>query len=150
MRKQLLTLCLAIGLSVPALAAVVALGQEITINGQTIEKIATKLTFDGDNVILHFSDGTSQSADMATVSIDFGTATGINSIQTFTLNGSTKGVLNISGLQPGQKVEIFDVTGRKIKEASVASENSIIDISGAKAGTYILRSGNKIIKFIKR
>ena len=54
-------------MAVPTLAAVTESGQTITINGQTVDKTATELTFDGDNVILHFNDGTQLSADMASV-----------------------------------------------------------------------------------
>lgn len=46
------------------------MGQTVTIDGTVVAKFANGLTFDGDNVILTFEDGTSQTADMSLVSID--------------------------------------------------------------------------------
>ena len=45
--------------------------QTVTINGQTVEQKAERLTFDGDNVTVNFTDGTSQTADMEAVKLDF-------------------------------------------------------------------------------
>lgn len=150
MRKQLLTLCLAIGMAVPTLATVTESGQTITINGQTVDKTATELTFDGDNVILHFNDGTQLSADMASVIINFGTTTGIDNIQAFNLKGTVGGILNLTGITPGQTIQIYDISGKKILETKVSVESQNVDISSAKAGTYILRTGNNVVKFIKK
>lgn len=57
-------------LLIGAAASWADMGQTVTIDGTVVAKFATGLTFDGDNVILSFEDGTSQTADMALVSID--------------------------------------------------------------------------------
>lgn len=150
MKKQFLALCLAIGLAVPTMATIAVASQNITINGQAVNKVATELTFDGDNVVLHYQDGTSQKADMGTVSISFDTTTGIDDINTFTLNGATDGLLNINGLQPGQKILIYDTTGKVVASTKAVAENVQVDIQNVKSGVYILRAGNNIIKFVKR
>lgn len=150
MRKQLLAFCFAIGLALPSWGNVSAQIQNITINGQKVEKTATELSFDGDNVVLHFSDGSSQSADMGSVLIIFDTTTGIDNIHTFSLKNETDGILNLSGIAPGQRVQVYDVSGKIIAEAKASSDATSLDISNAKRGTYILRVGNDVVKFIKR
>ena len=107
-------------------------------------------SFDGDNVILHFNDGTQLSADMASVIINFGTTTGIDNIQAFNLKGTVGGILNLTGITPGQTIQIYDISGKKILETKVSVESQNVDISSAKAGAYILRTGNNVVKFIKK
>ena len=53
--------------------------QTLTVNGQTIDKVVTQITFEGDNVILHFGTETAF-YDMNTVvlSLSKSDATGIN------------------------------------------------------------------------
>lgn len=151
MKKLLLTTCLFLVLAITSNATIATTGQTITINGQAIEKIASELTFDGDNVILHFLDGSSQSVDMESVSIAFdNTSTGIDQIHAFNLKGITDGNLSIAGLKPGQKVEVFDVSGKKVAETKASVDNASVDISNMKAGVYVLRAGSNIVKFIKR
>ena len=58
-------------------------GQEVTINGQRIEKTIIQLTFSGDNIIMRFEDNTTQSADMADVSIILNSTTDIRELQAF-------------------------------------------------------------------
>lgn len=150
MKRQLVTLCLMMGLLAPASAATTSSGQIITINGQAVDKEAIELTFDGDNVVLHFSDGSSQSADMSTVSISFAQTTGIGDIKAFSLKGVTGDVLNIGGLVPGERVQIFDVSGKLVASGKANSDDLQLDLSGMKGGVYILRAGNNVVKFVKR
>lgn len=151
MRKFIFVLSMFFGLAFESYAETSVTGQTITINGLAVNKTATELTFDGDNVILHFSDGTSQSADMESVSIVFNNSTtGLNQIQTFVFNDIADGSLDVSGIQPGQMLEVFDVSGRKVLTTKVSVNNTHVDISNFRPGVYILRAGNNIIKFTKR
>lgn len=43
--------------------------QTIKIDGQVIEKTVSEITFDGDNVVLQYSDSTSDQADIILVSL---------------------------------------------------------------------------------
>ncbi len=43
--------------------------QTVTVSGETLTQSVTKITFDGDNVVLTLSDATTQTVDMAEVSI---------------------------------------------------------------------------------
>lgn len=148
MRKVFISLCLVMGLTASAATAVN--GQIITINGETVDKVATELTFDGDNVILHYLDGTSQSADMTTVTISFDNTNGIGSVRTFALKNSTDGFLDISGVDTGQTIRIYDMGGKMIATAKASGSSTVMDIRNMQGGMYILRAGNDVVKFIKR
>jgi SNF family Na+-dependent transporter len=43
--------------------------QTVKIDGQVIEKTVSEITFDGDNVVLQYSDNTSDQADMLLVTL---------------------------------------------------------------------------------
>lgn len=99
------------------------LSLHVMADGTEPEKIdvtkLTKITFDGDNVILHFKNGsTAQTKDMETIIIDMSGATGIETIrQVESLKG--KGVYNLRGEYLGQGVEglqkgLYIVDGKKV------------------------------------
>ena len=97
--KKLLFLCGMFLLSMTAMA-----------EGTEPEKIdvkeLAKITFEGDNVILHFKDGSKADLekDLETVVIDFSNATSINIIrQVETMKGDA--VYNLQGQYGGQGVE---------------------------------------------
>lgn len=150
MKKLLITFCLVACVVLSASAGTLASTQTITINGETVDKVAAQLTFDGDNVILHFTDGTTQSADMDEVAITFETATSISNISVFNLKNSTDGNLDVTGIKAGQKIEIYDITGKKVMQGVATEQSTHIDLAGVKSGVYILRAGNNIVKFVKR
>ncbi len=150
MKKLFLALCLAIGTGLPAEANSLVASQTVTINGQTVDATAIELTFDGDNVILHFSDGTSQTADMEAVSIAFGMSANINEVRTFQLSSLTDGQLHLGGLTPGQVVQLYDTSGRLLYGSKSTSDSMTVDMQAMKGGVYILRVGTDIIKFVKR
>ena len=95
--------------------------QTITINGSTVDKTVKKITFDGDNVILTYSDGYSQTEDMSLVKLAFtyeGSTTGINQVETvkkalqgkvYNLNGQLVGT-STDGLAKG----VYIVNGKKV------------------------------------
>lgn len=114
MRKILFVTSLLLGLTVSSQAAIASDTQTITINGRTVEKTAVELAFDGDNVVLHFSDGTEETADMESVAIAFDNATtGIDQVKAFNLAGTTDGNIHLSGVQCGERIEVFDASARK-------------------------------------
>ena len=56
--------------------------QTVKIDGQVIDKTVTEITFDGDNVVLQYSDNTSDQADMSLVTLSFTyQTTGISQIE---------------------------------------------------------------------
>lgn len=94
--------------------------QTVTIDGQAVGKTVKEITFDGDNVILSYSDNTSDTKDMSLVSLAFtysGT-TGIDQVETtqkavqgkvFNLNGQLVGT-STEGLAKG----VYIVNGKKV------------------------------------
>lgn len=120
--------------------------QTLKINGETVEKAVVTMTFNGDNVILTFSDQTSQTTDMSTVVLTFDSA----DASIYSLKSATGSLLNIDGIQPGTEIIVYDAEGRK-QLATKASKNSVrISVEKLKAGTYIMKAGNQVVKFVKR
>ena len=121
-------------------------GQTLTINGVTVEKTVTKITFNGDQVVLHFADTTTQTADMEGVVLSFGDASSIQNLATFTLRGLVGSELNISGLKEGSEVFIYNAAGKLMLRSKAAKFN----VSHLKKGIYVLKADNQVVKFVKR
>lgn len=120
MRKQLLSLCLALLSTGMAWADDT---QTVTINGRDVAKTVKKITFSGDYIILHYADGTSESAtDMELITITF----------TPTPSGISKPNVTLDS-----NAEWYDLSGRRL--------NGVPTISG----TYIKRTASKNIKVKK-
>jgi nitrogen fixation protein FixH len=120
--------------------------QSLIINGETVAKTVAKITFDGDNVVLYFSDTTQQSADMGGVVITFADPTAIQSLTAFQLKGIVNGQLNLQNVREGATINVYDAAGRQV----VSTRQSQIDLSRQKAGVYVLKVDNHVVKFVKR
>ena len=88
--------------------------QTVTINGQSINKTVTEITFNGDNLTLTYSDGTSEESDMSFVKLAFSYDT--NSTVKQSLEGK---VFNLNGQFVGTSTEglakgIYIVNGKKV------------------------------------
>jgi hypothetical protein len=120
--------------------------QALVINGETIEKVVTKITFNGDLAVLTFSDATEISEDMGNVILRFSSSpTSIKDITAFQMKKAVDGELNIEGLPAGTQVVIFDASGKQL----MATMASRINVSSLKPGVYVLKAGNQIVKFVK-
>lgn len=120
--------------------------QTLTINGQTVEKVATRITFEGDNVVITFGDKTTQTADMEQVKLSFAPATtAIGTIKDYVTDE-----LNINGLEPGTKIEIYDAQGKKIMTARADEARAILSTCSLSNGIYLLKANRQVVKFIKR
>lgn len=119
----------------------------LIINGETVEKIVTKITFEGDLVVLTFADTSVSSEDMGNVILRFSDlATSIKDINAFQLKQAVDGSLNIKGLAEGTQVQIFDASGKQM----TATNDATINVSSLKPGMYILKAGSQIVKFVKK
>ena len=119
----------------------------LIINGETIEKVVTKITFEGDLVVLSFADTSVSSEDMGNVILRFSDlATSIKDINAFQLKQAVDGSLNIKGLAEGTQVQIFDASGKQM----TATNDATINVSSLKPGMYILKAGSQIVKFVKK
>ena len=120
--------------------------QALVINGETVEKVVTKITFNGDLAVLTFSDATEISEDMGNVILRFSSSpTSIKDITAFQMKKAVDGELNIEGLPAGTQVVIFDASGKQL----MATMASRINVSSLKPGVYVLKAGNQIVKFVK-
>jgi len=93
--------------------------QTIKIDGQVIEKTVSEITFDGDNVVLQYSDNTSDQADMSLVTLSFTyPTTGISQIEDIkkALQGKVYNLLvqcvgsSLQGLSKG----VYIINGKKV------------------------------------
>lgn len=122
--------------------------QILTINGETVEKVVSRMTFDGDNVVLHFGNETS-THDMEAVSLEFKQFDGIDNIQAGFITGLVGDLLVIEGVENGTVIEIYNMQGILCTSQKTVGNSAEIDMSGFNAGAYILRAGNQIVKFVK-
>ena len=97
-------------------------GQVVTVNGKTVAKTVTKMTFDGDNVVLHYADQSSETVDMSNVVIVFPVTDAVKALS----------------VEPADApVCYFDLNGRQLKQAPLK-------------GGYIVKKGNTVVKLIKK
>ncbi len=120
--------------------------QSLTINGEKVEKVVTKISFDGDNVILFFNDNTKQEADMGTVRLSFFTTTDIHGIEAFQLKNVVGNQITLGELPANTEVFIYDISGKML----LRTFDKTINVRSLKSGIYTLRAGNQIVKFTKR
>lgn len=98
-------------------------GKVLTVNGQQTTKPVTRLTFSGNSIVLHFSDGTTEAVDMSSVVVTFNLSTAVKALETAVPeNGPTS---------------YFDLSGHQLKEAP-------------QKGSYIMKKGNKTVKLLAK
>jgi len=121
--------------------------QTLTINGQIVESVVTRITFEGDNVVLHFKGGESQTADMDAVVLGFeySPTTAIS-----VLRGTVDNYLNLAGLDEGTVVSIYDAQGKLVRTTTVREAKAVLSVSTLRSGVYVLKAGRRIVKFNKK
>lgn len=146
--KKIVTLLLSLFLTVGT--AFADNSQVVIINGQEVEKVATKITFNGDNAVVSFSDGSSQSADMSQVVIYLNVSTDIRKVETFSFNGLIGDELHLSNIAEGTAVTIYDATGKVLQQVKATDTTLSLNTASLKNGVYVLKAGNQIVKFLKK
>ena len=121
--------------------------QQLTINGQTVENVVTRITFEGDNVVLHFKGGDSQTADMDAVVLgfDYSPTTTVS-----VLRGTVDKFLNLSGVDDGTVVTIYDAQGKFVTTTTAREAKAVLSVSTLRSGVYMLKAGRQAVKFIKK
>ena len=56
----------------------------------------------------------------------------------------------VKGLSGSQTIRVFNMAGNVLLSATSQAEQTLIDVSGLKNGTYLLQAGAQVIKFIKQ
>ena len=123
--------------------------QTLTINGENVAKTVSQFTFDGDNVVVHFTD-TNESYPLDNVVLEFNQTSSIGQISVFNMNTLADGSLDIRGLSENTPLKIYDATGKEVSSQLSFGSSAHLDISGLASGVYILKANNNIIKFIKK
>lgn len=95
--------------------------QTVTIDGTDVNKQVKTVDFDGDNLTLTYTDGTTSGAvDMSLVTIVFGTDAGIRALE------AEEGA-----------IYYFDINGRQLPEAPAQ-------------GVYLMKRGTKVVKVVQQ
>ena len=84
--------------------------QELTVNGQPIARTVSEIRLDGNNAILHFTDGGTMEVDMQTVTISlaYNDATGISTLRLLGADGDVK---------------VYDLQGRRVSERQLENKS---------------------------
>lgn len=128
-----------------------AQGTVVTVNGERVEHVLVRMTFEGDNVVLHFADGAdSQRADMASVAVELPLASGVPHVGTLGVARMVGDELVLGGVPEGERIALYDATGRLRLKTAAASTTTTLSLAGFKAGVYIVKVGSNIIKFRKK
>lgn len=120
------------------------------VNGSEISTIVVSITFDGDNAVLNFSDGTQSSHDMSTLEILFPEISTLIESNSYILSQMVHDQLVIDNCAGNQLVCIFDMAGRLMHQMRSEEGMFSIDVNHMNAGVYILKIGNESVKFIKQ
>lgn len=96
--------------------------QTVKINGQVIEKTISEITFDGDNVVLHYADNTSDPADMSLVTLSF--------------SYTTTGISQVEGIKKALQGKVYNLQGQFVGSS----------LQGLSKGVYIINGKKVIIK----
>ena len=125
---------------------------EVQVNGETISLTPTKITLEGDNVNVTFSDGTLSTFDMEEVVVSFSTTTGVTALQNnlFTINSQVEDQLTIAGIEAGKRFSIVSFSGVTVYSGVTDTLKTNVNLSGMPSGCYLLQVDGKFIKFIKK
>ena len=96
--------------------------QTVTIDGQVIEKTISEITFDGDNVVLHYADNSSDQADMSRVTLSF--------------SYTTTGISQVEGIKKALQGKVYNLQGQCVGSS----------LQGLSKGVYIINGKKVIIK----
>ena len=96
--------------------------QTVKIDGQVIDKTVTEITFDGDNVVLQYSDNTSDQSDMSLVTLSF--------------TYPTTGISQIEDIKKALQGKVYDLQGQCVGTS----------LKGLPKGIYIINGKKVVIK----
>ena len=151
MRKLFTTLAMTLGLAMNCMAEAV---QTIIVNGiQVSGKSIVTMTFEGDNVVLEYSDMTSEKAPIEQVCILLSyDATDVNGLREtmFTYNGLVDDMLVVKGLEDQTDVTVYDATGKVKAKGKTNAGETRISMKGMAHGIYMLKAGKAIVKISKK
>lgn len=96
--------------------------QTVKIDGLLIEKTVSEITFDGDNVVLQYSDNTSDQADMSLVTLSF--------------TYQTTGISQVEDIKKALRGKVYNLQGQYVGSS----------LQGLSKGVYMINGKKVIIK----
>ena len=123
----------------------------VYLNGVATQQNVVSISFDGDYVLLSYDDNSSFKIDMESVEIDFTGNAGVDDATSSFLSVNTLvgDVLRVSNVETGLFLQIFDVNGRVWMAKRAESDVTEFQTTVLPKGAYLLKAGNKVVKFIK-
>ena len=109
-----------------------------TIGG--LSPIAMAIQFEGDTDILRVHP--------AVVDILFGNTGG--NTKFFNATGIDGKNADVKGLKAGDPVTVYDMSGKQCLSTVAGANGTVIATESLPKGTYVIRSGDVAIKFVKR
>lgn len=130
----------------------------LTINGEEINRDFLSISHDynnPDNILVTFTDSTTMSVNMNIIEVlpNAPLTDGIGNVTNeggfFSIKKVAKDQLSISGIEGSQNVLIYSAGGSVVKKMKSQGSNLTIDIRSLNKGIYLLKVGNKVVKFNK-
>lgn len=128
----------------------------IKINDESVIENVVAIRFDpsgNGKLLIYFADNTSASVNMNVVKVEPDQATSIDSPIVDKIGVVSKLIgsqMTIEGLKEGETIRIFDLNGKAVHQSKAQHDTPTIDLSGCQSGTYIMRAGDKVVKFNKQ
>ena len=125
---------------------------EVMVNGEALASSPAKITINGDNINVTFSDGSMTTFDMDDIVVNFTTPTDVATLQNklFAINSTVENQLILSGVEAEKRLSILSVSGISVYTGKTESNETRIDISNLASGVYLLNVDGKVVKFIKK
>lgn len=96
---------------------------------------------------VYFFRGSKADAEQMATGIEAPTAQAAENLQLMT---PIRESMQLSGCGNAAKAEVFALDGKQVSEAPVANGVTTIQVGHLKAGVYVVRVGNKALKFTKK
>lgn len=125
---------------------------EVMVNGEALASSPAKITINGDNVNVTFSDGSMTSFDMDDIVVNFSMPTDVATLHNklFAINSTVENQLILSGVEAEKRLSVLSVSGISVYTGKTESNETRIDISNLASGVYLLNVDGKVVKFIKK
>lgn len=146
--RIILTICLVVLSFVSAFAG--TNNNMILFNGTKPWRTVVMVSYDKDDIVLHWSDNTTMSNDMARLMLELASTEGINEARIQCVNGIYNDVVRLNGLIPNSSLAIYDFCGIKRLETYVSDSSMKLDLSQLNTGVYLLKNKNIVVRFAKR
>lgn len=153
MRKILTLLLLASAISLSAAEKVWCI---VTDSGQKIamSNVSFILASDASETLSIVCNNGNVAYRVSKITFEQAEPTGISDIKddsesSFTLLPASSSLL-ISGCAENTTVSVYDGSGRLVRQSVITSGSHEISLSGLTPGVYILKVGNRSIKFLKK